>query len=78
MKICGIVAEYNPFHKGHLYQIEETRRRLGEDTAIVCCMSGDYVQRGEAALTDKHRRAEAAVRCAPMLAMGVHVVPSNL
>lgn len=71
MKICGIVAEYNPFHRGHLYQIEETRRRLGADTAIVCCMSGDYVQRGEAALMDKHRRAEAAVRCGADLVLSL-------
>lgn len=60
MKICGIIAEYNPFHNGHLYQIEETRRMLGSDTAVVCCMSGDFVQRGEAAVMDKTRRAKAA------------------
>lgn len=62
MKICGIVTEYNPFHKGHLYQIEKTRELLGEDTAVVCCMSGDFVQRGEAALLNKNLRAEMAVR----------------
>ena len=61
MKICGIIAEYNPFHNGHLYQIEETRRMLGPDTAVVCCMSGEFVQRGEAAVMDKTRRAKAAV-----------------
>ena len=61
MKICGIIAEYNPFHNGPLYQIEETRRMLGPDTAVVCCMSGDFVQRGEAAVMDKTRRAKAAV-----------------
>lgn len=71
MKICGIIAEYNPFHKGHLYQIEETRRRLGEDTAIVCVMSGDYVQRGEAAIADKNLRAEAAVRCGADLVLSL-------
>lgn len=62
MRICGIVAEYNPFHKGHLYQIEQSRRILGEDTAIVACMSGDYVQRGEAAIMNKMLRAETAVK----------------
>ncbi|MBQ2327269.1 MAG: nucleotidyltransferase family protein [Clostridia bacterium] len=62
MKICGIVTEYNPFHKGHLYQIEKTRELLGEDTAVVCCMSGDFVQRGEAALLNKNLRAKMAVR----------------
>ena len=71
MKICGIIAEYNPFHKGHQYQIEETRRRLGDDTAIVCVLSGDYVQRGEAAVMDKNRRAEAAVRCGADLVLSL-------
>lgn len=63
MNICGIVCEYNPFHKGHLYQLEESRRRLGENTIMVGVMSGDYVQRGEAALFSKFVRAEAACRC---------------
>lgn len=63
MKAAGIIAEYNPFHNGHLLQIEHTRRVLGEDTAIVCCMSGDFVQRGEAAIYSKFARAEAAARC---------------
>lgn len=63
MNIAGIVAEYNPFHLGHEYHIDETRRRLGADTLIVCAMSGDFVQRGEAALYSKYARAEAAVLC---------------
>lgn len=62
MKICGIVAEYNPFHNGHKHQIEAVRRKLGDDVCVVACMSGDYVQRGEAALMNKSLRAEAAVR----------------
>lgn len=63
MKICGVVAEYNPFHNGHARHLRETRRALGEDTAIVCTMSGNYVQRGDFAILDKYRRAEMAVRC---------------
>lgn len=63
MNIVGIVAEYNPFHKGHAYQIRKTRELLGEDTAVVCVMSGDFVQRGEPAVFSKYARAEAAVRC---------------
>lgn len=63
MNICGIVCEYNPFHKGHLYQLEESRRKLGEETVTVGVMSGDFVQRGEAALFSKFARAEAACRC---------------
>ena len=63
MKVVGIVGEYNPFHCGHQYHIEETRLMLGEDTAVICVMSGDFVQRGSAAVFDKHARAEAAARC---------------
>ena len=66
MKMAGIVAEYNPFHRGHLYHISETRRLLSAqystNTAIVCVMSGNYMQRGELAVMPKHARAEAAVR----------------
>ena len=63
MQTVGIVCEYNPFHTGHLYQLNETKRLLGGDAAAVCVMSGDFVQRGEAALFDKFTRAEAACRC---------------
>lgn len=63
MNIIGIVAEYNPFHEGHRYHLEKTRRLLGEDAPAVCVMSGDYVQRGEAAAYSKFARAEAACRC---------------
>ena len=63
MNICGIVCEYNPFHKGHLYQLEESKCRLGEETVTVGVMSGDYVQRGEPAIFSKFARAEAASRC---------------
>lgn len=63
MSIIGIVCEYNPFHLGHLHQINETKRHFGEDSVIICTMSGDFVQRGEAAFFTKHARAEAACRC---------------
>lgn len=63
MNICGIVCEYNPFHKGHLHHLEESRRQLGGETIVVGVMSGDYVQRGEAAIFSKFARAEAACRC---------------
>ena len=59
MKTAGIVAEYNPFHKGHEYQISLLRERGYE--GIVAVMSGNFVQRADAALTDKYRRAEGAV-----------------
>lgn len=62
MKTAGIIAEYNPFHKGHEYQIRYTKERLKADYVIVA-MSGDYVQRGTPALISKHARAEMALRC---------------
>jgi len=60
MKICAVVCEYNPFHNGHLYQLNEAKQRSGAD-AILCIMSGNFVQRGEAALLDKFTRAKHAV-----------------
>ncbi|HIV96073.1 MAG TPA: nucleotidyltransferase family protein [Candidatus Agathobaculum stercoravium] len=63
MTVCGVVAEYNPFHAGHAHHIAETRRVLGGDSAIVCAMSGNFVQRGDLAVMEKYARAEAAVRC---------------
>ncbi len=63
MKTAAIIAEYNPFHKGHKYQIDEVRRILGADTAIIAIMSGNFTQRGELSIADKSVRAEAAVRC---------------
>ncbi|MCD8232439.1 MAG: nucleotidyltransferase family protein [Clostridiales bacterium] len=60
MKTAGIIAEYNPFHNGHQFHIEETRRRTGADYIIVV-MSGDFVQRGAPAILDKYTRAEMAL-----------------
>ncbi len=61
MKTAAVVAEYNPFHKGHEYQLEMTRKAGA--THIVAVMSGNFVQRGEAAVYDKFLRAKAAVNC---------------
>jgi len=63
MEIIGIVAEYNPFHLGHLHQLTSTKRLFSEDTTVVAVMSGDFVQRGEAAMYSKFARAEAACKC---------------
>ena len=62
MRTVGIICEYNPFHRGHRRQFDLLRAAHGEDTALVCLMSGDFVQRGEPALYPKEVRAEAAVR----------------
>lgn len=60
MKTVAIISEYNPFHNGHLYQIEKIREEFGNDTAIISVMSGNYVQRGEAAIMEKWHRAKIA------------------
>lgn len=62
MKAVGIIAEYNPFHRGHGWHIAETRRLLGDNKPVICVMSGNWVQRGECALVDKWERAEMALR----------------
>ena len=59
MKVCGIVAEYNPFHNGHQFHIDETKR-LGA-THVVAVMSGNFVQRSEPAIISKFERARLAV-----------------
>ena len=58
-KVCGIIAEYNPFHNGHAWQIEKLRREFGMDI-IIAAMSGGFTQRGEPAIADKHSRAMLA------------------
>ena len=60
MKTAGIIAEYNPFHEGHRYHIEETRKRTGADYILVV-MSGNFMQRGEPAIVDKYLRAQMAL-----------------
>ena len=63
MKAAGIICEYNPFHLGHKAHIEKTRMLLGGDCAVVCVMSGNFVQRGDFAVFSKHSRALSAVLC---------------
>src|SRR5690554_893364 len=60
MRIAAIISEYNPFHKGHEYQIHETKKKGGA-THIIALMSGNFVQRGLPAIIDKYRRAEMAL-----------------
>ena len=56
--VGGIVAEYNPFHNGHLYHIEKTKERCDK---VIVALSGDVCQRGEFAAISKYSRAKAAV-----------------
>ncbi len=60
IKIAGIIAEYNPFHNGHLYLIDEIRRKTGADY-VIAAISGDFVQRGEPAVFDKYTRTHMAL-----------------
>ena len=53
IKVAAIIAEYNPFHNGHKFHIEETKRITGADF-LIAIISGDFVQRGEPALIDKY------------------------
>ena len=60
MTIAAVIAEYNPFHNGHAYQLREIRRQTGADLILVM-MSGDFVQRGAPACTDKYTRCRMAL-----------------
>lgn len=72
MTVTGIIAEYNPFHNGHQYQIDWVRKELKSDY-IVVAMSGDYVQRGTPAILSKHTRAEMALLCGADLVLELPV-----
>ncbi len=60
MRVAGIIAEYNPLHNGHIYHMEESKKQIGSEFCVVA-MSGNFVQRGEPACTDKFTRSEWAV-----------------
>ncbi len=60
MKITAIIAEYNPFHNGHAFQLAQARKETAADYIIIV-MSGNFVQRGAPALLDKHTRAKMAL-----------------
>ena len=71
MDTIGIICEYNPLHTGHKKQIDLLK---GEDSAVVCLMSGNFVQRGVPAIIDKSIRAEAAIRCGADLVLELPAV----
>lgn len=73
MKVIGIIAEYNPFHKGHRYQVEKLREMTGAEYVVVA-MSGNFLQRGVPALCDKYTRAEMALKCGADLVLELPVV----
>lgn len=59
MNFCGVICEFNPFHNGHNYIINEAKKATGAE--IVCLMSGNFVQRGTPAITSKFERAKHAI-----------------
>lgn len=61
MQVIGIVAEYNPFHTGHSYQIAQSRRQLGDTCAVISVMSGNWVQQADCAIADKWLRTRLAL-----------------
>ena len=73
MKIVGILCEYNPMHLGHAKQISRIRELSGPETAVVCLMSGNFVQRGYPAIFDKSLRARAALEAGADLVLELPV-----
>ncbi|AXI08983.1 nucleotidyltransferase [Oceanobacillus sp. 143] len=61
MKATGLIVEYNPFHNGHMYHIEESKKATDAD-CIIAVMSGSFLQRGEPAIIDKYHRTKAAIK----------------
>lgn len=72
MKVVGLITEYNPFHNGHLYHIEESLRITGADKVVVV-MSGDFVQRGTPAIMPKHLRTQMALQAGVSLVIELPV-----
>ena len=60
MKAVGMVVEYNPFHNGHRYHLQQAKKISGADVTVAV-MSGNFTQRGEPTIVDKWSRARAAV-----------------
>ncbi|MFW5786990.1 MAG: nucleotidyltransferase [Halanaerobiales bacterium] len=65
--VTGIITEYNPFHHGHIYHLEQSKK-IGESDKVVCILNGNFTQRGKPALTDKWSRTRMA------LSQGVNIV----
>lgn len=72
MQVCGVICEYNPFHKGHALHLQQARMLSGADY-IVCVMSGSFTQRGVPARHDKWTRARMALSCGADLVLELPV-----
>ena len=73
--VLGIVAEYNPFHNGHLHHIEESIKNTNADY-VVCVISGNFVQRGNTSIVDKWTKAKMAIACGADLVLELPTVYS--
>lgn len=73
MKTAGVITEYNPFHNGHKYQLEQIKKQTGSDYIIVV-MSGNFVQRGQPAIIDKYSRTRMALECGADLVLEMPLV----
>ncbi len=76
MRVVGVIAEYNPLHNGHIYHLEQAKKKAGASYCVVV-MSGNFVQRGEPACTDKFTRAEWALRAGADLVIELPTVFAN-
>ena len=74
-KVLGIIAEYNPFHNGHLFHLEESKKQTGS-TYTVAIMSGNFTQRGNTSIIDKWSKAEIALHCGVDLVVELPVLYS--
>lgn len=74
-KILAIIAEYNPFHNGHLYHLQKSKKELNPDYSI-CIMSGNFCERGDTSIIDKWSKTEAALKCGFDLVIELPVVYS--
>ena len=72
-KVLGIICEYNPFHNGHLYHLEQSKKITGSNY-VVAIMSGNFTQRGNTAIIDKWSRTEAALKCGADLVIELPVL----
>ncbi len=76
MKVIGIIAEYNPFHNGHAYQIKKIKKEFQADYVVIA-MSGDFVQRGTPAIIDKYARTQMALSAGADLVLELPVLWST-
>ena len=74
-KILAIIAEYNPFHNGHLYHLQKSKKELKPDYSI-CIMSGNFCERGDTFIIDKWSKTEAALKCGFDLVIELPVIYS--